>query len=102
MTDDKNRDLDDLIRAASQRDVDDSAIFRSVMGQIDDAADRRPWFRLPDFSPATAIAGFAAMLFVAGFAGYSLPDLTMGAPEEDLLVLAMGGDSLSGLLGVQE
>lgn len=100
MTDDKNHDLDDLIRAASNRDVDEGTIFRSVLGKIDDAEDRRGWFSLPAFGPGTAVAGFAAMMVVAGFAGYSLPGLSLGAPEEDFLVLAMGGDALTnGFLG---
>ena len=42
------------------------------------------------------------MMFVAGFAGYALPDLALGPPEEDFLVLAMGGDSLVGLLEANE
>ena len=100
MTDDKNHDLDELIRAASERDVDEGAIFRSVLGQIDDAENRRSLFHLPTFGPGTVVAGFAAMMLVAGFAGYTLPDLTLGAEEEGFLVLAMGGDALaSGLLG---
>ena len=102
MTDNKNRDLDDLIRAASDRDVDEGAIFRSVVGQIDQADARGSWFRLPEFGPGTAAAGFAAMMFVAGFAGYALPDLALGPPEDDLLVLAMGSDSLTNLLEVGE
>ncbi|MEM7058771.1 MAG: hypothetical protein AAF557_14365 [Pseudomonadota bacterium] len=90
MTDqDKNQDLDDLIRAASARETDEGTTFRSVLGWID-AEEKRTFFRLPSFGPNMAAAGFAAMLFAAGITGYALPELTLGDPEDDFLLLAMG------------
>lgn len=100
---DHDKDLDDLIRTASGRETDDSATFRAVLRKID-TAEARPPLRLPSFGPNIAAAGFAAMMFMAGFVGYTLPDLTLGDPDEDMLLLALGdtGPTAGSLLAILE
>jgi len=86
---DEDKKLDDLIRVASARKTDETATFRSVLGKID-TAERKAIFRVPNLGPNMAAAGFAAMMCMAGIAGYALPDLTLGEPEDDMLLLAFG------------
>lgn len=76
--------IDALVRAASARDVDEAALACAVHAKL---APRQAWLTLPRFGPNLAAAGFAAMLLVAGVAGYALPDL--GGADDDLLLLAM-------------
>lgn len=85
----QDKDLDDLIRAASARDTDEAATYRAVLEQITQP-ERQPLFRLPGFGPNMAAAGFAAMMCIAGLAGYTLPDLTLGDPDDDLFLIALG------------
>ena len=89
---DHDPSLDDLVRAASQRDADEGAIYHSVIRKLDEP--RQPWLSLPSLGPSTAIAGFAAMMFVAGLVGYALPDLAAADSEESILSLAVGEPTL--------
>lgn len=84
---DDDRRIDDLIRAASARDVDQDKLYRSVLDQLE-PQPKPSWIKLPSLGPNLVAAGFAAMLLFAGFAGYSLPDI--GSDEDQFLALAIG------------
>lgn len=93
---DDDRQIDDLVRAASDGDVDTDALTRAVNRRLD--APARPWLALPSLGPATAAAGFAAMMVIAGAAGYALPGLY--TPEDALLNLAFGDAGVGALPGL--
>ena len=82
-------EIDALVRAASDRETDETAIYYKVIGRLDE----RPaiWTAmLPRFGPNLAAAGFASLMVAAGFMGYALPDLANAGTDEQILALAFG------------
>ena len=89
--DDRDRRLAALIRQASQRETDQAALARAVLGRLDQPAGRVP--RLPSFAPQLAAASFALLLLAAGFTGYTLSGF---GPEDGTLFLTLGDANLIG------
>lgn len=88
-----DREVEDLVWAASIRDTHEGEIFVAVIDRIE-ARDRRPWVRLPQISSGLVATGFAAMMLASGIAGYGLagPSVLDG----DILTLAFGEPSVLG------
>lgn len=82
--------LDALVRAASERETDEPALYQSVLGRLDPEEHQRLTPIFWPFSSGLAAAGFAALFLTAGLGGYVLPDLAFTDPETQILAIAMG------------
>ncbi|MEM9061870.1 MAG: hypothetical protein AAGD13_15530 [Pseudomonadota bacterium] len=87
--DDRDKELDALVRAASAAPTDEVGTYYKVLSRID-AAPRPALIPLPGLSPNLALASFAALMLAAGAAGYALPDLTTQGADDQILALAFG------------
>ncbi|MEM0942440.1 MAG: hypothetical protein AAGI70_00690 [Pseudomonadota bacterium] len=92
-SDDDDRRLDALVRAASDEPTDEGRLAARVLSRLD--APRRVWPRLPAPSLTATALGFASLLLVASLGGYQLPDVIAGE-EEAILALAFGDPSAFG------
>lgn len=94
----ESREIDDLVRAASDRATDETQTCFKVLARID-AEPAAPRWYLPAIGPQMATAGFAALMLAAGVAGYQLPEIASGSTEQDILLMAFGlPDSVAGPL----
>jgi hypothetical protein len=96
--------LDRLVLDAAAAETDEVALTRKVLAKIAD--ERKPAGALSGLwrlwtMPAVA-SGFAALLLVAAFAGYTLAERGLDAADDSLMAFTLGegglGDTGGGLL----
>jgi hypothetical protein len=91
--------LDRLILDAAAAETDEIALARKVLAKIGD--ERRPANALSGgflrmWTMPAAASGFAALLLVAAFAGYTVAERRLDATDDSLMALALGGGELGG------
>jgi hypothetical protein len=91
--------LDRLILESVGMETDDQALARKVRERI--GRQRRQFFSFGPFAPSWQLpavaAGFAAILFAAGIAGYSAAKPDYERMDDAMLALALGDPAVSGL-----
>jgi hypothetical protein len=93
--------LDRQILDAAAAETDEVALTRKVLAKI--AGERKPANTLSGgfwrmWTMPAAASGFAALLLVAAFAGYTVAERRLDATDDSLMAFALGGGDGGGIL----